>query len=91
MDDPSGGTFDAAGDLDRVLPVADSSFALLKYVDPDGCAVFNSLQMPDLQNDLDRLAALDLAPIERRGLERLRVMADLCRSGSNLYLRFLGD
>ena len=91
MGDPSGGTFDAAGDLDRVLSVADTSFALLKYVDPYGSTVFNSLQIPDLQNDLERLAALDLAPTERRGLERLRVMADLCGSGSNLYLWFLGD
>jgi hypothetical protein len=36
MGDPAAGTFDAAGDLDRVWPVADSSLALVQYVDPEG-------------------------------------------------------
>ena len=89
--DPAGGTFDAAGDLDRVLPDDDNSFALLRYIDRYGDTVFNWMQMPDLLTDLDRLALVELKPVARRGLDRLRVMAEQCRAGPHLYLRFIGD
>ena len=89
--DPAGGHFDAAGDFDGVLPDGDDSFLLLKYVDRYGETVFNTVQMDDLLGDIDRLAALDLQPIERRGLARLRVMAKRCRDEPHMYLWFIGD
>ena len=89
--DPAGGTFEAAGDFDRVLPDADASFTLLRYIDRYGDTVFNTLQMPDLLADLDRLALMELTPVERRGLDRLRVMAERCRAEAHLYLWFIGD
>jgi hypothetical protein len=36
LEDPAGGTFDAAGDFDRVLPDGDTSFTLLRYIDRYG-------------------------------------------------------
>jgi hypothetical protein len=89
--DPAGGTFDAARDFDRLLSATDESIRMLKDVDPYGDTVFNALQMPALLTDLDRLTALDLAPIERRGLDRLRVMAERCRDEVHLYIWFIGD
>jgi hypothetical protein len=91
LPDPAGGTFDAAGDFDRVLPEDDDSFPMLKLVDPDGDTVFAATQLKDLVAEIDRLGNLTLKPIERRGLERLRVMAEVCRQQPNLRLRFLGD
>jgi hypothetical protein len=87
--DPSGGTFDAAGDFDRLLTNADG---LMRGVDPYGDTVFNRIQADDLVNEVDRLAtANDATPMERRGLARLRVMAERCRDSVHLYLWFIGD
>jgi hypothetical protein len=41
LPDPAGGTFDAAGDFDGVLPDGDTSFTLLRYVDRYCDTVFN--------------------------------------------------
>ena len=89
--DPAGGTFDAAGDFDRVLPEGDESFAVLKLVDRDSDTVLNVGHIEGLLADIDRLSALALKPVERRGLDRLRVMAEGCRKDPTLHLRFIGD
>ncbi|HKE73675.1 MAG TPA: hypothetical protein VKB57_08675 [Acidimicrobiales bacterium] len=89
LDDPSGGTFDASGDFDRLLP---DDGMLLRYIDEYGDTVFNRLQMNDLIRDVDRLAArADLKPIERRGLDRLRPIATTCRDETHLYVWSIGD
>ena len=89
--DPAGGTFDASGDFDRVLSEGDESFAVLKLIDPDGDTVLTAADLNGLLADIDRLAALALNPVERRGLDRLRVMAQHCRDDPTLRLRFIGD
>jgi len=99
LDDPAGGTFDAAGHLDGVLPLASSlplpppadAYRLLHYVDPDSNTIFNAFQMDDLLSDLDVAARLARTPQQRRGLDRLRVMARRCKDGVDLYLWFVGD
>jgi len=89
LDDPHGGTFDAAGDFDRLL--ADAS-GLLRYVDPYGNTVFNTIQAADLVGEVEQIMTRsDLKPIERRGLARLKVMAERCRDGVHLYIWFIGD
>jgi hypothetical protein len=89
LDDPTGGTFDAAGDFDRLIPSDDPSYRLIGYIDPYGDTIFNGLQMADLLDDLHRLQTAK--PIESRGLERLRRLAELCRDGVHLYVWFIGD
>ena len=91
LPDPAGGTFDAAGDFDRVLPEVDDSFPILTMIDPDEDTVLSAVQMKDLVAEIGRLGSLTLKPIERRGLKRLRVMAELCREDPSLRLRFVGD
>jgi hypothetical protein len=87
--DPSGGTFDAAGDFDRLLGGAEG---LLRYVDPYGDTVFNRVQAPDLIRDIDLLAmAAGVTAVERRGLDRLRIMAEQLRDSVHRYLWFIGD
>jgi hypothetical protein len=89
LSDPSGGTFDAAGDFDRLLTGADG---LMRYVDPYGATVFNRIQAADLLADIDQLAAKkNVTALERRGLERLRMMTERCRDSVHLYLWFIGD
>lgn len=89
LDDPNGGTFDAAGDFDRLIPSDDPSYHLIGYIDPYGDTVFNGRQMTELLGDLDRLQTAK--PVESRGLERLRRLAELCRDGVDLYVWFIGD
>jgi hypothetical protein len=87
LDDPSCGMFDASGDFDRLLPAATG---LLRYVDEYGNTVFSRLQMDDLLRDVGGLAARDdLNPIERRGLERERVIGERCRDSVHLYVWFI--
>jgi hypothetical protein len=89
LSDPSGGTFDAAGDFDRLLTNADG---LLRGVDPYGDTVFNGIQAVELVAEIERLGTADDAtPVERRGLDRLRVMAEQCRDSVHLYVWFIGD
>jgi len=40
---------------------------------------------------LTRLSDIDLTSVERRRLDRLRVMAEHCRDEVHLYLWFIGD
>lgn len=89
LDDPSGGTFDAAGDFDRVLT---QTGGLLRYVDPYGDTVFNTIQAADLVGEVEQIMTMpDLTRIESRGLGRLKVMAERCRDGVHLYIWFIGD
>jgi hypothetical protein len=98
LDDPAGGTFDAAGDFDGLLPLALSlppppadAYRLLRYVDPDRNTIFNAYQMDDLLRDLDIADGLVRTPQQRRSLDRVRVMAHRCKDGVDLYLWFVGD
>jgi hypothetical protein len=91
LPDPAGGTFDAAGDFDRVLPDGDPAFAVLKHVNPYGDTVLTTIQMDELLADISELMTRRLHPAERRGLERLRVMATRCRDDVRLRLSFAGD
>ena len=99
LPDPAGGEFDAAGDFDALLPQASTLprppppdfFKLLRYVDPYGDTIFNQSQMGDLLEDIDRATARAVMAVERRGLDRLRVIAERCRDGVHLYVWFIGD
>jgi hypothetical protein len=91
LPDPAGGTFEAAGDFDRLMPEEGSSFALLGSVDRYGDTVFEASQMAGLLAEVEQLAASDAGVSERRGLDRLRVMAERCRGDDLLQLWFVGD
>jgi hypothetical protein len=98
LSDPAGGSFDAAGDFDRLLPQFGGrprppsvGYKLFQYVDPYGNTVFNRPQMADLLDDIGRASRLEMTSRERRGLERLRVMAEGARDSVHLYLWFIGD
>jgi hypothetical protein len=52
LPDPTGGVFDAAGDLDRVLPPGSEPFPLLNQFDPYGSVVFAGQQMNELLAEL---------------------------------------
>jgi hypothetical protein len=65
---------------------------LLRYVDPYGDTVFNTIQARELVEEVEQLLTRsDLEAIERRGLARLKVMGERCRDDVHLYIWCIGD
>lgn len=87
--DPSGGTFDAAGDFDRFIDNLD--YPVLGSVDPYGDTTMSDAGMPPLIADIDAALPRAVEGPEARGLLRLRVLADRCQQDSTLHLTFVGD
>jgi hypothetical protein len=79
------------GLLDRVLPIGDARFSMLRYIDPNGNTFFNGDQMYPLLEELDRLFP-EVSSDESRGLlAQIRELAVHCRDHPHLFLRFIGD
>ncbi len=91
LPDPSGGTFDAAGDFDRLLPLNPDAFPILSRIDPEGVAEFGPSEMAAIVDEAERVLALVKAGPERRGVLRLQALA---AHGSGIplaALRITGD
>jgi hypothetical protein len=88
LPDPAGGTFDAAGDFDRLIE--ESTYPALSAIDLYAETIWHSSSMPALLADIE--AALPVAKDgpERRGLLRFQVLAERCRD-DDLALAFVGD
>jgi hypothetical protein len=91
LPDPSGGHFDAAGDLDRLIPAADISLPLLSKVDPYADLELGQSSMPALSAEIDRLLPLARPGPEHRGLLRLRALAQTCAATPGTTITFRGD
>ena len=89
--DPSGGTFTAAGDFDRLLPVPARSFPVLAGADPYGDAIVLSDDMAALASEVALLLTQAKQGPERRGLLRLHALALAGQAEPDAVLRFSGD
>lgn len=95
LPDPSGGAFDAAGDFDRFIDSSyfgypgDVPLPCLQSVDPHADTEMASNAMPHLVRDLLQVLPLAKDGPEKRGLLRLKVMAEQCaeREGTSLWWR----
>lgn len=96
LPDPSGGTFDAAGDFDRFVDqppyghVA-GGVPILESVDPFGETIMPFGAMAGLIADCVRVTAVAHDGPERRGLLRLRVLAEECSRRPGFTLVWIGD
>lgn len=81
----------AGGVLDRLIPIDNHRFPMLRYVDPYGNTIFNGGQMYPILEELDRLAGEVSAEDEKEILASLRDLAVYCRDHPHTYLRFVGD
>ncbi len=91
LPDPDRGTFDAAGDFDRLILGADASFPIFSRVDPHGDLDLSPHDIPNLISEVDRLLPLAQPGPERRGLLRLRALAQRCATTPGTSIAFLGD
>lgn len=90
LTDPAGGTFDAAGDFDRLLDRVPSAVTL-STVDPYGDTSLSRGDAAALLQELPAVFEQAQDGPERRGVARLAVLAALCESDDSLTLRFIGD
>ncbi len=79
------------GLLDRVLPIEDPRFPMMRYIDPYGNTIFNGVQMYPLLEELDRLIEETSSPDGKRLLAQIRELAIQCRDHPHQFLRFIGD
>jgi hypothetical protein len=79
------------GLFDRILPIGDSSFPLLGWIDPYSNTLFNSNQMYRLLGEIDRSGTSLSDEIEMELVARLRKIAVECRDRPQTYIRFIGD
>jgi hypothetical protein len=89
--DPSGGTFTAAGDFDRFLPVSGKNSGVLARVDPYGDAIVPSGDMAALASEVTLLLTQAKQGPERRGLLRLQALALAGQAEPDAVLRCSGD
>ena len=77
--------------LNRLLPLDDPSFPLLGYIDPYGSTIFNGNQMRLFLQEWDRLLQSVVDKDDAEFLLRIRTLAERCKSGPHIFLRFIGD
>lgn len=78
--------------LDSLLPSAeDSRSQCLRFVDPYGDTVFNRLQMDQFLREWEELETRAASSDGKELLRSVRELAERCREGPHLYLRFYGD
>lgn len=96
LTDPNGGTFDAAGDFDRFIdrpPYGQVSgdMPVITSVDPYGETRLPSGVMGQLIADCTRALEVAEDGPERRGLIRLRALAQECSRRPDSALFWIGD
>jgi hypothetical protein len=77
--------------LASIWPFGDQSFSFLQYVDPYGNTVFNGLQMPEVQKELELLIGKASSDEQRATLGRVRDLAVNCQKKPHMFLRFRED
>lgn len=78
--------------LHRILPNShDTTFSCLRFVDWYGDTIFNSLQMPAVETEIDRLMAHSFNDEGREMLTLLKELVAYGQSRGHAYLKFIGD
>jgi hypothetical protein len=90
LSDPSGGTFDAAGDFDRLLQFA-SALPMLSRVAERGDVHFSSSELASVRDEVSSLLELARGGQERRGLLRLHALASYGSQVPRSAPRVAGD
>jgi len=65
-------------------------FPVLRCIDPFGKTVFNHLQMADFLREWERVGDRAGDESEKQSWQKIKEMAEQCRSDRDLYLRFVG-
>jgi hypothetical protein len=78
--------------LHGVVPARDQhDFPVLRCIDPYGKTVFNHLQMEAFLAEWDRVQSRAEDDSQKEAWQKVREMAQSCKSDRDLYLRFVGN
>jgi hypothetical protein len=88
--DPWGSFFDAAGHFDRLVGEA-PALPIWNSLDPDALVLIDRDGAKQLIEELPTILAKARPGLESRGLERLRILAQICASSEALHLVARGD
>ncbi len=91
LPDPTGGSFDAAGDFDQLIERPNPASPLLSSIDLHGETRLAPAAMAPLIQEIDRLRVHARPGREERGLARLRALALQCAQQRDTELVFIGD
>ena len=95
LEDASGRTVKEAHDTHSVLLRLEredgGDFICLRYIDPWGDTVFNTLQMKPFLAELERIMSHTQREWELSVLRDIRRLARQCDTEIGLYLKFYGD
>jgi len=91
LTDPSGGTFTAAGDFGRLLPVPEDAFPVLARVEPYSDVVIPGTDLTALASEVTQMLKRAATGPEHRGLLRLLALAAAGQGEPVAELRFVGD
>ena len=91
LPDPTGGTFDAAGDFDRLLPLSKDAYPVLSRIDLEGVADFDPSDMAVIVREVETALPLTSTDRERRGLLRMQALAAHGSLTPGATLRVTGD
>lgn len=90
LPDPSGGTFNAAGDFDWLLEFA-SAFPMLSRIDEYGEVQFSAAELASVCDEVSSLLKLAREGPERRGVMRFLALATHGSQLPRSTLRVVGD
>ncbi len=91
LPDPSGGTFNAAGDFDRLLPLDPATWPMLGQLDLHDIVTFTSADLDAVAAEVTQLLDTAVDGPEQRGLLRLRELARAGRHDAHAKLIVTGD
>ena len=77
--------------LHGIIPAnADVAYPLLSGIDPFGKTVFNHLQAEAFLEEWERVKDRAKDESQREAWQKVKEMAETCKSDRDLYLRFVG-
>ncbi|MEX8505757.1 hypothetical protein [Leptothrix ochracea] len=78
--------------LGKFLPdESDFGFVCLRFVDPYGDTIFNTLQIPVVLQELQARLAIPLSPLVEEHLRKAIALVENAENHIHTYLRFIGD
>ncbi|HEX3322581.1 MAG TPA: hypothetical protein VHR84_17890 [Terriglobales bacterium] len=78
--------------LNSVIPSReDREFVVLRGIDPFGKTVFNHLQMDSFLQEWERIRDRAKDESQKEAWQKVKEMAEACKSDRDLYLRFVGN
>ena len=89
--DPSGGMCDAAGNFDWLLPLDPKTYPILSRIDPWGEVAYGPEDMAAMLTEIDQLLAVAKEGPQRRGLLRLKALAEHGQDQLTSQLVVTGD